>query len=396
MKNGVLFLKNLGDYRVGVAIAIVAVLSAFIVARWFLSGTQETDNAVVRCDVTDIVSEINGVISQINFVDNQFVTKGGVLVAVDDRELRAANERATAEMLTARSNAEGSSASRNIAETEARTLVVRTKAQLDATLQRVKAMEFERQEVYANLVIAQSREDSEIKNEARMRKLFDKQFLGQKHFDDAQRDLKLAIASREAAQARVQSYAARMVVEGSVLLEARANYNDARKSLSEKIAGAEANLAASEGQWVMAKADSQLAKIMLARTQIKALRSGNVANRRVALGDYIVAGQPIASITSCVDRLWIEANFKETQLENIRPKQPVRIEIDTYPGKTFEGYVESVSSGSGSTFSVLPPENATGNFTKVVQRFPVIIGLRKADWGLLRVGMSAVVTVDTR
>ncbi|MCY4045089.1 MAG: HlyD family secretion protein, partial [Cellvibrionales bacterium] len=150
-------------------------------------------------------------------------------------------------------------------------------------------------------------------------------------------------------------------------------------------------LAASRIQSV--KSSLEKSKIDYSRTNIIAKRSGQVTNRRISEGDYVEIGQPIASIVSCSENYWVRANFKETQVERMKVGDKAVFTIDTYPGVEFEGVVEGISSGSGSTFSVIPPENATGNFTKVVKRIPVKIKVHNANDHVMRIGTSAYVTV---
>jgi membrane fusion protein (multidrug efflux system) len=143
----------------------------------------------------------------------------------------------------------------------------------------------------------------------------------------------------------------------------------------------------------VAQAEYDLARINLERTEIKAKRAGYITNRRTSSGDYVEVGQPIASIVSCQQDPWVQANFKETQITRMKEGQSVEFTIDTYPDIKFEGVVESISSGSGAIFSVLPPENASGNFTKVVKRMPVKVRVVDMQDAIFRIGASAQVTV---
>ena len=137
------------------------------------------------------------------------------------------------------------------------------------------------------------------------------------------------------------------------------------------------------------------AELDLSYTRLVAPDSGRVTHKSVAVGDYLKVGQAILSIVP--DRLWVTANFKETQLTHMKSGQPVKLKVDAYPGKTFDGHVDSIQSGTGAQFSLLPPENATGNYVKVVERIPVKILIDTVDPSRpLAPGMSVVVHVATR
>src|SRR5690349_14877283 len=158
-----------------------------------------------------------------------------------------------------------------------------------------------------------------------------------------------------------------------------------------------ADIAAARAGVAQAKADLETARLNLGYTEIRSPIDGYVGNRAAQVGAYIKGGAYLLSVIPARD-LWVDTNFKEDQLAQIRPGQPAAVVADVLPGKTFHGHVESLAPGTGSLFSVIPPENATGNFTKIVQRVPVRIALDGADarLGALRPGLSITVSVDTR
>ncbi len=139
------------------------------------------------------------------------------------------------------------------------------------------------------------------------------------------------------------------------------------------------------------------ARFQLAHTTLRAPTSGVIAKSQLEMGQVVQVGQPLLAIVPLHD-VWVEANYKETQLHRMQRGQAVRLKVDAYPGLVFHGVVQSISPGTGSAFSLLPPENATGNFVKVVQRVPVKIALRSQnlDGAVLRPGMSVIATVDLR
>jgi membrane fusion protein (multidrug efflux system) len=146
-----------------------------------------------------------------------------------------------------------------------------------------------------------------------------------------------------------------------------------------------------------AQAELAAAELELAKTRVVAPVAGMVSKKTVEPGQMVQVGQPLLAIVP-LDGVWVVANLKETQVGRVRPGQPVTVHVDTFPGRVFPGHVDSISAGTGARFSLLPPENATGNWVKVVQRVPVKILLEdyRANPHLLRAGMSATVTIDVR
>lgn len=211
--------------------------------------------------------------------------------------------------------------------------------------------------------------------------------------ESAQSAFSIAEANLAAAKAqRALARSARGMAKSSVA-EANARLGQSR-TVEAQIARAEAQKALALSRVRAAEAARDLAAIDLEYTTIVAPRSGIVSNRTVSVGQMIQAGQPIVSIVSS-ESVWVTANFKETQVGRMRPGQKARLLIDAYKDREMTGKVLSLSGGTGATFSLLPPENATGNFSKVVQRIPVRIAIDNltADTPL-RVGMSVVATVD--
>src|SRR5207237_1112875 len=159
---------------------------------------------------------------------------------------------------------------------------------------------------------------------------------------------------------------------------------------------AKTNVGTAQAQVTAAKAQLRFAQLQLQYTKVLAPESGRVTKKNVEAGAFVGTGQPLMSVVP--DETWVVANFKEVQLERMRVGQPVEVRVDSYPGKPFRGRLQSMQSGTGSRFQLLPPENATGNWVKVVQRLPVKVVFDPAQPGLERLaqGMSVEVTIDTR
>ncbi|MES2938899.1 MAG: HlyD family secretion protein [Pseudomonadota bacterium] len=388
-------MKLLRDYRVATLAVLVLSLVALGGYSFATRDREQTDNAIVRCDITDVVSEERGIIRAVRFADNQAVAVGDTLIVMDQEAFTAARNRAGAALDSAKVMLDAAMQDKTLADIDSRAQMDKSRAAADGARARIASIDYEVQQIEAETAVAQAKLASEEGGLRRTRQLYAQNFLSEKHLEDAGTSQQVALSAMRGMQAKKESARARRTAEQSALREAEANHQQALRSRDAKIAAAEAAVRTRQTQVEVAKAELELAQIKLTRTEIKARRPGDVTNRRVAAGEHVEVGQPIASITSCGERAWVEANFKETQIERMTPGQPVAVRVDAYPGVVFKGAVESMANGSGSMFSVLPPENATGNFTKVVQRFPVKIRLEPvaAEGPRLRAGMSAVVAV---
>lgn len=313
-----------------------------LVGRFFVS----TDDAYVRANNTTIGARVSGHIAAILPGDNTLVRTGDVIFRIDDGDYRIAVDAARTRIATQQATIDR--IGRQVVFQESS--VEQAKAQLtsaEAALKRA-GLDFDRQEALST-----------------------KGFASRATFEVSEAGRDQGIAAVKAAQAAFD--AARDNVEVT-----KAQQTEARTQLAEL-------------QTTLAKAERDLAF-----TSVRAPVDGIFSNRLVSSGDYIVVGQRLGNVVPLND-VYIDANFKETQLKRIRPGQPVTISVDAYGHRKFAGVVDSISPAAGSVFTLLPPDNATGNFTKIVQRLPVRIRVPKdvAKQNLLRAGMSVYATVDT-
>ena len=330
---------------VGLVLCLGAV--AVLTAGWTYVhevGRTTTDNAYIRGDVTSLAPKVAGYVTSVEVEDNQSVQAGDVLFRIDDRDYRARFAQATADVEAA----------------QARLTNVDTEIQLQHALAR--QAEAERQAALAQLKLAR------IASE-RGHKLIRSSAVGQEEVDERDAALSKAEAGVAAASARLDAERQRI----AVLVTER-----------------EAALAA-VGH---ARAVQDLAQIDLDDTVVRAPVDGVIGNRQVRLGRLVAPGTPLLDIVP-VNDVWVVANFKETQVEYIRVGQRARIAVDGYSSQTLEGVVDSFAPGSGSTFSMLPTDNATGNFVRVVQRVPVKIRFANNPLpGRIVPGLSARVEID--
>lgn len=317
--------------------------------RWFRHWRflESTDNAYVEGDITPVAAEIAGRVVELRVEDNQPVRRGDLLLRLDPAEYRATLERAEGQLAAARAALAALDRRLRLADAD------------------IAAAEAESAAVRADLDLAE-------KTHRRAQALVRRNAAARQRLDEAVAALERARARLSAAEAAREA----AVAEKRVL---------------------EAERARAQAEVARAAAERDLARIRLGDTEIRAPVDGIVGDRAVRLGQYVQPGRRLLVVVP-VRKVWIEANFKETQIARMRPGQRVAVEVDAFPDTPLEGRIESFAPASGAEFSLLPPENATGNFTKVVQRVPVRIALPGGHplEGRLVPGLSVVVTVDTR
>ena len=331
----------------GVAILLALAATTYGV-YWVLVGRfhVSTDDAYVRANNTLLGARVSGHIAAIFPRDNSIVHTGEAVFKIDDGDYR-------------------------IAVDAARSRIETQQATIDRIGRQIVAQESAVEQAKAQLASAEAGLKRAGLDFDRQQELSSKGYASRATFEVSE-------ASRDQGMAAVRS--------------ARAAYEAARDNVEvTKAQQAEARAQLSELQTSLAKAQRDLDF-----TSVRAPVDGTFSNRLVNTGDFIVVGQRLGNVVP-LDDVFIDANFKETQLKRIRPGQPVTISVDAYGNRKFAGVVESISPAAGSVFTLLPPDNATGNFTKIVQRLPVRIRVPKdvARQNLLRAGMSVYATVDT-
>jgi membrane fusion protein, multidrug efflux system len=328
------------------ALTAVTIIAIIALVLWWLHARQyeSTDDAFIDARTVQISAEVGAEIIDVPVTDNQLVTAGTVLVRLDDRDYKAQVDQA---------KAQAGQAQASIANLE---------AQLAAQQARNDQADKQVTQAQAALTFAQQ--------EAERYQLLAKQ--GSTTVEQAQQYTSNLLQSR-ASLAAAQANAVASEKQNAVL--------DAQRKLA----------VAQLGQ---AQATEEQAEANLSRTVITAPVDGRVTHLTAAKGAWAAVGQALMMFVP--REIWVTANFKETQLDLIRPGQPVSLEIDAYPGRTFEGHVDSIQSGSGTAFSLLPAENATGNYVKIVQRVPAKIVFDQPPDIQLGPGMSVVPTVKVR
>ena len=396
--------------RVRVLIGVIVVVALAAGTWWWTTRNREsTDDAQVDAGVTPIAARVGGTVVSVPIVDNQQVEEGTVLVEIDKRDFEIALERARAELADAEASAAAARAGVPITSTTAASNVTTAKGSVEQVTSEVGAAEQAIEAAKARLATAHARQREAVakasksaKDVERFKPLLAKDEIAQQQFDAAVATANADAAAAESTAAQIVEAELDVRVAQSGLVQARAKLQQASAGLSEAQTGPEqvkvtqARAAAAEAKVMQARAVVKQAEMNLEYTTVKAPVKGTVSKKSVEVGQQIQPGQALMAVIP-LDRVWVTANFKETQVEHIRPGQRVTIRADAYGGKTFNGKVESLAAATGARFSLLPPDNSTGNYVKVVQRIPVRISL---DAGqdpehLLRPGMSVVPIVHT-
>lgn len=317
-------------------------------AVWFGAHYVETDNAQIGGDIAPISSRISGFVMTVPVRENQLVKKGALLVTLDDRDARARLAQAEAELISAMT-------------------LTGSQGQAAAQLQSVSAQARQSQ---ALMTQVQAEHEQAARELQRARTLLQQGLISQQAVDQAD-------ALSRTTAARLQATRA------------------AAAASQDQIGVSRASLRGADAKLLAAQASRQLAANQLADTRIVAPFDGIISRKTVEPGQFMQPGQPMMNLVG-QDSIWVVANLKETELMQVKLGNNAEFTVDAYPDVVWQGQVESLSPATGSKFTLLPPDNATGNFTKVVQRIPVRVKIPPGQHPdlMLRAGMSAVVTIS--
>jgi membrane fusion protein, multidrug efflux system len=395
--------------RISIGVALLVAVGAGV-WWWIAAGRESTDDAQVDAHITPIASRVGGTVLRVPVEANQEVEAGAVLVEIDKRDYEVALERARAELADAEAAAVAARAGVPITSTTASSNETTARGgveQADASyLEAQQAVEVAR----ARLSTAQARQREAAANASkagrdveRFKPLLAKDEIAHQQFDAAVATAAANKAAMESAEAQVKEAELGIRVAQSRLAQVSVGRQQASAELKsaqtapEQVMASRARADAADAKVRQNRAMVKQAELNLEYATVKAPLKGTVSRKGVEVGQVVQPGQPLMTVIP-LDHVWVTANFKETQLEHMRPGQPVKIEVDAYGGREFSGKVESLAAATGSRFSLLPPDNATGNYVKVVQRVPVRIQLDEGQdpEHLLRPGMSVVPTVYTR
>jgi len=377
-------------------IAGLGAAAVLVSATWYLLhlGQESTDDAQVEGRVMSVSARVPGQVLRVRVDDNQVVEAGDVLVELDPADYAAKLDAARADLAAARAAADGARSALALTEKAAPANLVQAQGGLIAASFSLTSAEAEIEQARSDLAAADSRQSLAELNLKRARALVESNVLPAADLDQRQTEFDLANAQYQRERARLAAALAGRAGSGGGVVLAKGRLS-AAQTAAEQVASARAAFALAEAKALQAEATLKLAELNLSYATVRAPRRGVVSRRSVEQGQTVGPERSLLAIVP-LDDVWVVANFKEDQLAEMRAGQRTTVRLDTYGRREFHGHVESIAGATGARFALLPPDNATGNFVKVVQRVPVLIRLDGSAGVELRPGMSADVTVRTR
>jgi membrane fusion protein (multidrug efflux system) len=364
---------------------IVLAVAGFLVWR-YMNSYEATDDAQVDGHINNISARISGYVLKVNVDDNQYVEQGAVLIQIDPRDYQVALERAKAELADAEATAQAMNLNVPVETIGTTTQVSTSEASLLAAQAGVGAARRQLDSARAQLQQAEANNARAQADVARYSALVAKDEVSQQIYDQANATAKASAAAVEGARAAVAAAEQQIAQAQGRVSEAEAALQYSHTG-PQQVAATQARARAAIAAVQQKRAALDQAQLDLTYCTVTAPVSG-VVNKRAEVGMNVQPGQTLVSVVP-LDDVWVTANFKETQLRRMKVGQRVTISVDAY-GREYQGHVESIAGATGAQFSLLPPENATGNYVKVVQRLPVKIVLDSGQNRdhLLRLGMS--------
>ena len=368
--------------------ALVILVGVFFLWR-YLSSYESTDDAQIDGHINSVSARVSGHVLKLNVDDNQYVEKGTVLVEIDPADLNVATARAKADFADAQAQASAAGINVPITNVNTESQVSGAQAGVSSAQAGVAAARQQFEAAKGQVAQADANNTKAQNDLARYKQLIDKQEISQQQYDQAIASSQAAAATLRAARASADAAAEQIRQAQSKVLQAGADLRTANTA-PQQMRVIQARALSAQANAEQKKAALDQAELNLQYTKVVAPVNGIVSNRTVEVGQNVSIGQEMMKVVPVDDGdLWVTANFKETQLRNLHPGQEVDINVDAN-GKTYKGKIDSISGTSGARSSLLPPENATGNYVKVVQRLPVkiVFNPHEIKGRELRPGMS--------
>ncbi|MFL6299387.1 MAG: HlyD family efflux transporter periplasmic adaptor subunit [Terriglobales bacterium] len=365
-----------------IALAVVLLLLVGGLFVWhYFSIRESTDDAQIEGDIIPISARVGGTVQRVLFDDNQYVEAGAILVTIDQADYKIALDRAEADLADAQAGAQAAKANIPITSTTTASQTETARANLVAAQRDVEAAQ-------SRVAEAQANEQKAAADLERYRQLVQKDEVPRQTYETA-------VATEASTRAVLDSSHAAVAVAQSKVLQAEAQLRSAGTA-PQQIEVTRGRAGSAAASVMKSTAAVEQARLNLEYTTVRAPVSGIVSKKSVQPGQVISPGQPLVALVP-TQNMWVVANFKETQLKNMHPGQSATIHVDAY-GRDYKGHVDSFGGATAARFSLLPPENATGNYVKVVQRVPVKIVFEKDQdpEHRLRPGLSVTPTVITK
>ncbi len=369
---------------IGFIVLVIAIIWLFI----YLGKYVDTDDAFVEGHTDPISARINGFVTGV-YVENTYrVKKGQLLVQLDPRDYQVAKEQAAAQLTQAKANVAAQQPNVPITAVTQSTQVVNAQETVASSVANITATQSRYQSALADLREAEANEANAAREEERYKELVLKEEVSREMYDQRATQERANAATVASRQQTADANAKQVTQARASLAQAQAQLKQAQSNLPRQIAVQHATLAERQASEKQMQANADQAELNLEYTRIYAPEDGIIGDKNVQLNSQVTPGQEMFALTQTND-IWVEANFKETEITNMHPGQSVVIHVDALK-MDFQGYVEALPGGSGAIYSLLPPENATGNYVKVVQRLPVRIRFKPGQPGAERLtpGMS--------
>ncbi len=399
--------------RLGPWIMAIVLIAAGAVGFWYWKQStawETTDDAQIDGRIYSISPKVGGRVTKLNVNDNQHVDAGAVLAEIDPRDYQVAVDQAKADLAQAEAEAAASRTDVPIVSATSTNQYSSAQATVDEARANVSTAEKQVDEAQARLHTseamvrqAQANADRAARDLQRFATLVAKEEISQQQFDSANSAADATKAQVEANNAQLEEARQAIRVAQDQVAQQKARLTRAESEVRgantapQQVSMSEARSRSAVAKALSKKADLEQAELNLEYTVLRAPVSGVVSQRNVEIGQIVQAGQPLMAVVPLND-IWVIANFKESQLAKIRVGQKATIAVDAFGGQEFQAHVDSIAAATGARFSLLPPENATGNFVKVVQRVPVKIVFEEGQnpERTLRPGMSVVPKVMIR
>jgi membrane fusion protein (multidrug efflux system) len=378
-------------------ILVLAVVAAMVVVHYvrYAFNHESTDDAFIEAHVVAVSPRVASYVSRVLVDDNRHVEQGALLVELDPRDFDTRLTQARANLAAAEAQRQAAAVNVEVVTTTSGADVEQAQAGVQAAKRRAEGARSQLEQAHARVAAAQAEATRAAADVVRYERLLQYGGVSRHERDAAVASNRTAAANLDAARKGEQAAGDGVRQADSRLEEAKARLASA-EAAPKQVAYSQAKAKQAAAQVGQLKAVVRQAELDLSYTKIYAPEAGRITRKSVEPGDYVQVGQTLFSIVP--DQVWVVANFKETQLRYMRPGQPATIRVDAYPDKAFKGHVDSIQAGAGARFSLLPPENATGNYVKVVQRVPVkiLIDDPPDPRHVLGPGMSVVPEVKVR
>ena len=383
---------------IGIIVLVVLVIGAALF-YWRSTYTEDTDDAQVDGNLYQVSSRVTGQVTHVDVEEEQFVHQGDPIAEIDPKDYQVALEQAEANLANAQAEYDQAVVNVPITHVTVSTTIQTSGSDVLASQASVEQAEAQVQVDKAKVASAKAQALKSQLDVQRYTPLVAKDVISKQQFDAAVAQAAADQGSLDASERDVKAQEDTVNLMTQRLAQSQSTQAQSEKNGPKQVAVQQARAAAAQAAIKEAQAKVDQAQLNLGYTRIVAPITGIVSNKSVAVGENLSIGQSLMTIVPLTD-LWVTANFKETQLKQMHPGQKVKIEVDALGGRKFTGTVAEIGGATGSSLSLFPPENATGNYVKVVQRIPVRINFTNLDQEnkdySLRIGMSVVPTVRVK